>query len=162
MFDRIELLDDKILCGLSIEMSLVENKTRDLWSAFMPQKNSINHLESSDLFSLQVYNDLFDYKNFNPNQSFIKWAAVEVKSRIDLPDQLQTFDLTAGLYAVFIHEGTPQEFHKTLSFVFEKWLPESLYEIDHRAHFELLKEDYRPDDPEAKEEVWIPICKKRS
>lgn len=162
MFDRIELLDDKILCGLSKDMSLVENKTRELWSAFMPQRRSIINAASSDLFSLQVYNRLFDYKNFNPSQPFIKWAALEVKSRIDLPSELQTFDLTGGLYAIFIHHGTPQQFPKTLSFIFQKWLPESLYEVDDRPHFELLNENYRPDDPEAKEEVWIPIIKKHN
>ena len=161
MFDRTELLDDKILCGLSMEMSLIENKTKELWSAFMPQKKSILNSTSSDLFSLQCYHRLFDYKNFNPSQPFIKWAAIEVKNRINLPSQLQTFDLAGGLYAVFIHHGTPQEFHKTLAFIFQEWLPDSLYEVDERPHFELLKENYRPDDPQAKEEVWIPIIKKQ-
>ena len=41
--------------------------------------------------------------------------------------------------------------------IFGRWLPQSEYELDDREHFELLPEGYSPVDPEAEEEVWIPI-----
>lgn len=157
MFDRIEILEDKFLCGRSMPMSVIEDKTKALWSSFMPLRGSISNKENSDFYSLQVYHDLFDYKNFDPNQYFTKWAAVEVKDALNIPNQLQLFTLNGGLYAVFIHRGTPQGFRKTFQFIFEEWLPASKYQVDDRPHFELLTDKYRPDDPSATEEVWIPI-----
>ena len=63
-------------------------------------------------------------------------------------------------YAVFIHKGTPQDFPKTFAYIFENWIPNSKYKVDSREHFELIPETYRPDDSNAKEEVWIPILEK--
>lgn len=162
MFDRIEIIEDKILCGLSMQMSVADDKTKALWSSFMPQRAMIHNKKNTDFYSLQVYHKAFDYNNFNPNETFHKWAAVEVRDIKSIPNQLQFFTLYGGLYAVFIHRGTPQVFHKTLQFIFENWLPSSDYQIDNRPHFELLSENYRPDDPSATEEVWIPICQKQA
>lgn len=161
MFDRIETIENKTLCGLSMQMSVIEDRTKELWSSFMPKKASIKNRKNSDLISLQLYPKVFDYQNFNPHEEFIKWAAAEIQNGSNIPTEFQSFELKGGQYAIFIHRGTPQEFHKTLRFIYGEWLPVSDFYIDNRPHFELLSDNYRPNDPSATEEVWIPIKKRQ-
>ncbi len=78
----------------------------------------------------------------------------------DIPDKMESYSLSGGKYAVFIHNGPVNTFPETMRYIFESWLPISEYEIDNREHFEILPENYNPMDPEAREEVWIPIKNK--
>ncbi|MDN3641389.1 GyrI-like domain-containing protein [Lutimonas halocynthiae] len=160
MFDRIEKLEKKLLCGLSLKMSFTDNKTYELWSSFMPLRKKVTNAASTDLYSMQIYGEILDYNKLNPTSTFTKWAAVEVKDHSKIPEELFPYELNEGLYAVFIHKGTPQDFPKTFAYIFENWIPNSKYEVDYREHFELIPETYKPDDPNAKEEVWIPILEK--
>jgi AraC family transcriptional regulator len=52
-----------------------------------------------------VYDASFDFRNFNPEAPFEKWAAIEVADFSKIPDGMETFTLTGGRYAVFIHKG---------------------------------------------------------
>ena len=88
---------------------------------------------------------------------FEKWAVVEVSRAESLPDGMETYKLQGGLYAVFLHEGPASMAPKTLQYIFSKWLPQSGYEVDGREHFEVLREGYDPQDPGAREFIWIPI-----
>ncbi|MDM5154924.1 GyrI-like domain-containing protein [Bacillus sp. DX1.1] len=91
------------------------------------------------------------------NYTYQKWAAVEVKSfDKDISSELSTHTLTGGLYAVFIHQGTASDM-STFQYIFQEWLPNSNYSLDLREHFEVMDDTYRPDDLNAKEEIWIPI-----
>ena len=157
MFDRIVSLEKKLLCGLHLDMSLAANRTHELWSSFMPLRKKVSNAVSTDLYSMQLYEKNLDFKTMKPTTTFTKWAAVEVRNHSKIPEELKPYVLNQGLYAVFVHEGLPQEFPKTFSYIFDQWLPKSIYGLDDREHFELLPETYRPDDPLAKEEVWIPI-----
>lgn len=158
MEPRIEILPQKHLIGKSLKMSLSNNKTFHLWSSFMPYKNTIENTVGSDLYSMQIYDALY-FKNFNPNTEFTKWAAIEVTGFTNAPNELERYIVKGGLYTVFLHKGTPQEFPKTMQFILGDWLPKSEYAIDNREHFELLGEKYKNNDPGSEEEVWIPIKK---
>lgn len=157
MFKKIHRLEKKLLCGQHLEMSMADNRTRELWSSFMPLKRTIKNSINTDLYSMQVYDKGADFKSMKPTSVFTKWAAIEVSDHTNIPDMLQPYVLNAGLYAVFIHKGLPADFHKTFNYIFQEWLPDAAYEIDAREHFELLPETYRPDDPMAEEEIWIPV-----
>jgi AraC family transcriptional regulator len=61
---------------------------------------------------------------------------------------------------VFIHIGQASTFPKTMQYIFGSWLPESEYTLDSREHFEVLPAQYDPRDPDAREDVWIPIKEK--
>ena len=157
MKPRIKILGEKKLIGVWLTMSLTENNTFDLWSNFMPRRNEIKAKLSSDLFSMQVYDASYDFKNFNTKATFKKWAAVEVADFENVPDTMETFILESGLYAVFIHKGAASEGEKTFRFIFETWLPNSDYVLDNRPHFELLGVKYKNNDPASEEEIWIPV-----
>ncbi len=153
---RIETIDPKYLVGVHMSMSLSDNKTPELWRKFMPRRAEVANRANSDFISMQVYDEL-EKNLFSPSTLFEKWAVVEVTDNANVPDKMESYILSGGLYAVFIHYGPVTEFPKTMKYIFKTWFPESEYELDNREHFEVLLEDYQPMDPKACEEVWIPI-----
>jgi len=157
MEPRIEILSEKKLIGKRIKMSLAENKTFELWRSFMPRRKEISNHLNTDLISMQVYDPSYDFKNFNLHATFEKWAAVEVSDFNSVPDEMETFILPSGLYAVFIHKGPASAGEKTFRYIFEIWLPHSNYKLDNRPHFEILGEKYKNEDPTSEEEIWVPI-----
>jgi len=161
MFDRIETLDHTLLLGRYKQMSYINNQTAALWQGFMPLKKKISNLKSKNLYAMQVYAEKPNFINFDPSVKFIKWAAAEVNDHSNIPENLYPYVIEGGLYAIFIHRGTPDQFQQTFGYIFTHWLPKSAYEMDHREHFELLPNNYRPDDPEATEEIWVPIISKK-
>lgn len=154
---RIEELAHKILIGKSNRMCLADNKTFELWNSFMVAKSTIKNSIGSDLYSIQVYDDMNYFKKFSPITEFTKWAAIEVENLINIPKGFSSYVLENGLYAVFIHKGSAAEFSKTFQYILGQWLPNSEFELDDRPHFELLGEKYKNNDSSSEEEVWIPI-----
>ncbi|MCO4293708.1 GyrI-like domain-containing protein [Solitalea sp. MAHUQ-68] len=142
-------------------MSLIENRTGELWRSFMQKRKEISTAINNDLISMQVYNASYSFENFNPGAIFEKWAAVEVTDFNQVPDGMETFLLEEGLYAVFLHKGAASTGAKTFQYIFGVWLPQSGYTLDNRPHFEVLGEKYKNEDPESEEEIWIPIKAKK-
>lgn len=153
---RTETLLPKKLVGKKLTMSLINNKTPDLWKSFMPYRKDIQHKTDSNLFSLQVYDEAY-FKNFNPATVFEKWAAVEVNDDKTIPDEMETFLLTGGLYVVFNYKGDATTAPEAFRYIFTSWLPASAYALDNRPHFEILGEKYKNNDSDSEEEIWIPV-----
>ncbi|MEC3885350.1 GyrI-like domain-containing protein [Halobacillus sp. HZG1] len=158
MEPKMIVLEEKKMVGKSIRMTLAEDATQELWKSFMPHRQSIPDRVDERLYNLKVFDQGFDPKQFHPSTPFVKWAAVEVLPRTHNEDPgMETLVLKGGLYAVFLHRGPADRFNQTLQYIFEEWLPASAYDLDDRAHFERFTIDYHPADPEAVEEVWIPV-----
>ncbi len=138
-------------------MSVAEDSTLELWQSFMPRRHEIKNVIGQKFYSVQNFEGLQNFENFSMETVFEKWAAVEVESVADIPPHMELFTLHGGDYAVFDHRGPASEFHKTLHYIFTEWLPHSGRELDAREHFEILLPGYRPDDPAAEEEVWVPL-----
>lgn len=155
---EIKNIEAKKLMGISLHTSLADDKTALLWKRFMKRKENITNAVSDDLFSVQVYDEGFIQGHFNSQSIFEKWAALEVEDYSELQESMKGLKLPGGLYAVFTHHGTSNEFAETAKFIFEEWLPASEYELDDRPHFEVLGEEYKgPENPDSKEKIWIPI-----
>ena len=150
-------LPPKRMIGKSVRMTLAENKTYELWRSFQMQRSAISNVVGTDLYSLQIYDNLLDTTSFLPTTPFTKWALTEVSDHIKIPAGYKSFLLNGGLYAVFDLIGSIPEFIELNNYIFTEWLPNSEYELDHRAHFELLGEKYKSNDPSSEEQVWIPI-----
>lgn len=157
MLPRIEKLKEKKIVGMRMTMTYSKNKTFELWKGFMPRRKEIRNLKSADLYSIQVYSENFNFRDFDFNAEFEKWAGAEVSDISQVPDGMESLILKDGLYAVFIHKGPASKGEKTFRYIFEKWLPGSGYMIDYRPHFEILGEKYKNEDPDSEEEVWIPV-----
>jgi len=152
----IKFLVEKKLIGHFIEMSFTENKTFQLWNGFMPKRKEIENVLNANLYSLEVYTENY-FDDFDANDIFQKWAAVEVSDYENVPYEMQTLLIPSGLYAVFLHLGPATEGHKTYNYIFAEWLPNSEYLVDERPHFAVMNEKYKKDDPTSEEEIWIPI-----
>lgn len=158
---RIEISLERKLIGKSLKMSFAENKTADLWKGFMTRRNEIKNRLNEDLISMQVYPEGFSFSNFDVNAPFEKWAAAEVSSFDNIPDEMECFTLAAGLYAVFEYKGLNTA-NSIFQYIFGTWLPASNYVLDNRPHFEVLGALYKNNDPESEEEIWMPIKTKES
>lgn len=156
MFLRQEILSEKKLIGIRMTMSLSANKTSELWRSFMPRLKEIPGKIGSELYSMQIFDHQY-FAPFNPDNHFEKWASVEVQDNSIVPNGMETFTLPAGLYAVFLHKGAASKGAATFQYIFGTWLPLSEYTLDDRPHFEVLGEKYKNEDPDSKEEIWIPV-----
>jgi len=94
---------------------------------------------------------------FDPEAMFEKWALVEVKNFEQIPTEMETYNLSGGLYAVFLHKGMTDIANNSFTYIFKTWLPNSGYVLDNREHFEILGEKFIRDSSDLEEEVWIPI-----
>jgi AraC family transcriptional regulator len=162
MEPRIETSALKKLVGKRIRMSYSDNKTFELWKSFMPRRKEITNNKTTDLFSMQIFDKNYDFKDLDQEATFEKWAAIEVTDFNTIPDGMEYYTLTGGLYAVFIHKGAAGTAPKTFNYIFGTWLPNSEYLLDIRPHFEILGQKYIHEDPDSEEEVWIPVKPKKS
>ena len=153
-------LKEKMLIGCSCKMNFTKNKTGELWQSFMPRLKEIKNKISADLFSVQLYNNDYNFNQFDPSAYFTKWAATEVSCIDDVPANMEILIIPQGLYAVFLHKGSNAD-NSTFQYIFQKWLPNSTqYLLDNRPHFEILGEKYKNNDSSSEEEIWIPIKSK--
>ncbi len=152
---RIETLVEKKLVGIQLTMSFADYKIAKLWKSFTSRRQEICMALTSDLISMVVYKH-DHFKNFSPANEFEKWAAVEVESFVDVPHDMETFTLLGGLYAIFDYKGLNTD-PTIYQYIFGTWLPNSIYLLDDRPHFEVLGEKYKNNDPNSEEEIWIPI-----
>lgn len=157
MNPRILNIKEKKLAGRKMTMSLLENKTGQLWKSFMQTRKEIKNNIGNDLYSVQVYDPLY-FEKFNPAATFEKWATIEVSNFENLPDNFDRFILPDGLYAVFQLKGMSTDIFKT---IYSEWLPNSEFTLDNRPHFEILGEKYKNGDPDSEEEIWIPVKPKK-
>jgi len=97
---RIEISPSRRLIGMSLETSLIKNKTVQLFKTFMPRKKEIQNVVSKNVFDIRVYPSDY-YAHFNPSKNFTKWAAVEVTTFEAIPDGMKSIIVESGQYAVF-------------------------------------------------------------
>jgi AraC family transcriptional regulator len=149
-------LKAKQLVGMHLRMSMADNKTGELWRTFMPRRREVLNRVDNTFISMQVY-QAGERNHFVPTTQYEKWAVVEVSDTSEIPDGMETYPLQGGTYAVFEHHGPANLFPRTMHFIFGEWMPTSGFELDDREHFEVLAEGYDPIDPNASEEIWIPV-----
>ncbi|MCY1722889.1 GyrI-like domain-containing protein [Prolixibacteraceae bacterium Z1-6] len=155
---KIAEIQEKKLVGKRLMMSFSNNRTVELWKSFMPLLKEIANNISTDLISLQIYPTDY-FSDLNPNLEFEKWALTEVSNFDQIPENMESFVLQGGLYAVFGYKGSSAD-KRIFQTIFTSWLPNSEYKLDTRPHFEVLGEKYKNNDPESEEEIWIPVKKK--
>lgn len=160
MLPRIEMLPEKKLVGIHLNMSLANNRTAELWRSFMPKCALITNRTDAHSISMQVYPATYSFSNFDPTAAFDKWAAVAVTNFDEVPEGMDAFSIPPGLYAVFMYKGNPVQAAGFFQYLFGTWLPASEYDLDKRPHFEVLGDKYKNNDPSSEEEVWIPITPK--
>jgi AraC family transcriptional regulator len=103
-----------------------------------------------------MFNATF-WEQFNPHTTFDKWVGVPVSQIDGVPIDRDVMTISAGLYAVFTFVGNEQMAPVFFEEIYSIWLPNSIYDLDDRPHFEVLGSKYKRHDPISEETVWIPI-----
>lgn len=157
---KYRLVDSEeiLVVGLSAEANFqnISQVTPLLARQFMPRLNEIKSRKNVFILSLQNYN-YFDFKTFNPKETFEKWIGVEVSNLDYVPEKMDTMSITSGRYLVIDFKGSIPDFIKFWQNIHSSWLPNSKFELDDRPHFERLPPSYNPMRTINEEEIWIPI-----
>lgn len=156
MIPRIETINEKKLVGKRMTMSYADYSIGELWGSFMPRRKEITNNLTNDLISLVVYAPNH-FINFKPTNQFERWATVEVENFNKVPEEMETYNLSSGLYAVFNYKGMSSGAAAFFQYIYSEWVPNSEYILDDRPHFEVLGEKYKNNDPSSEEEICIPI-----
>lgn len=156
MTPKITTISERKVIGMCLEMSYADYKSGELWQRFMPRSNEVQNRVGTEYFSIQQFSKAY-WHNFSPSNSFKKWAAVEVTAIANVPTAMESFIIPQGLYAVFVFKGYASTAASFFASIFNSWLPNSIYDLADRPHFEILGDNYKNDDPNSEEEVWIPI-----
>lgn len=127
-----------------------------VWQRFMPRRKEINNSIGNDLYSIQVFGADY-WMQFDPTISFDKWVGVAVLNTDVIPHDMETLLIPAGLFAVFTFVGDESKAPAFFEQIYAHWLPNSIYDLDDRPHFEILGEKYKRFDPTSEETVWIPL-----
>lgn len=159
LLPRIEPFNQTKFVGKRLQMSFVENKTAELWRSFMPRRKEIQAVIGSELYSIEIYPPKF-FAHFNPQNEFEKWAAVAVSDFNGMPENMETFIIPGGLYAMFTYKGLASEGAETYHYIHNEWFPKSEYELDNRPHFAVMSDKYKNDSRDSEEELWFPVKRK--
>lgn len=155
---RIVSMPAKKIIGMKATTSISDYAAPRLWPQFKPRKKEIGNLINKEDYSIQLYKKVFSFSEFTSQTEFEYWVGAEVSDTSVVPDGMEVLEIPEGKYAVFIHKGPVTEFRKTLHHIYQEWLPDSGYELEHRPHFEILGEKYLGvHHPDSEEEVWVPI-----
>ncbi|MCA9884683.1 MAG: AraC family transcriptional regulator [Anaerolineae bacterium] len=159
MTPRIETIAKKKLVGMKVRLTIASAgpKTQELWQGFRPRVDEVQNTVGPNSLSVQQYDPGMSIASLTPATEFNRWATVEVAEWGTLPEGMEQLMVPAGMYAIFVHKGPAQTFIQTWLYIFQEWLPASDYALDERPHFEVLTPAYRLDDPNAEEEIYIPI-----
>jgi len=154
---QLKTIDERYFVGKWMKMTYTNNPTIALWESFMPHEHVVENRKEDNYYTIEVYSDDDSFENFDPDQEFVKWATVEVEDLDDVPDEMESIKVPAGLYAVFTHNGPVTKGSKAYQHIFETWLPQSKYSLDNRPHIALMEDKHDSEHPEVEEEIWIPV-----
>ncbi len=152
---KIKLINEKKLIGNHLTLSFSNYNVVPLWKKFSPRRTEIENAVSTESISMSIYKKGY-FLNFDPSNSFEKWATAEVINFNRIPAGMETFILPEGLYAIFHYKGLNTD-NRIYDYIFRTWLPGSKYTLDDRPHFEVLGAKYKNNDPDSEEDIFIPI-----
>jgi AraC family transcriptional regulator len=148
------------ILGMRAQMSYAMYNATAVWQRFMPRRKEIKNSIGNDLYSIQVFGANY-WKQFDPTVSFDKWVGVAVLNTDVIPLDMETLLIPAGLFVVFTFVGDETKAPAFFEQIYAHWLPNSIYDLDDRPHFEILGEKYKRFDPTSEETVWIPVKLKK-
>lgn len=155
---EVKEIATKHIVGIHVRTSMQNDVTYKAWQAFMPRRREVANAIGTHLISMQVFDEPVTAANNSDKEVFFdNWAAVEVANLSQVPQGMEGYTIQGGKYAVFTHRGEDSKFFESINYFYTQWLPQSGYEVDDRAQFEILGEKYKTNHPESEEEVWIPL-----
>src|SRR5215475_2249447 len=84
-------------------------------------------------------------------------AGVEVPDFSDLPREFSRVRIPEQRYAVFAHKDHISTIRRTVSTIWNQWLPASPYKVADAPNFERYDEKFDPVTGSGGLEIWVPI-----
>ncbi len=148
-----------LLVGIRKTTNLAARAIPAMWRSFRPQVGKIV-TSSPGFYNVSIYPAALNIRDFGPMTNFEAWVAVAAPRDQGIPEGMEVLSVEGGTYAKIEYRGLAQNFGPFAARLYGQLIPEAGYTIDNqRPHFEYLSEHYRPDDPEAREEVYVPVIK---
>jgi len=97
--------------------------------------------------------------NSDEEGNFDYICGVEVADFSELPPELARLRIAARRYAVFTHRDHISTIRRTVNTIWNKWLPESGYEVADAPDFERYGPEFNPETGTGGVEIWIPLAK---
>ena len=97
--------------------------------------------------------------NSDEEGNFDYICGVEVADFSELPPELARLRIAARRYAVFTHRDHISTIRRTVNTIWNKWLPESGYEVADAPDFERYGAEFNPETGTGGVEIWIPLAK---
>lgn len=155
---RVVQSEDRLVVGVKAEVTLetMFQQVPVMAQKLMPRLGEIENRIGNYTFSIQDYQGMY-FETLSPQTPFIKWIGVEVTDFNQVPEGMSTLNLKGGAYLQIDYKGSLAEFPRLWEFILKEWLPQSPYQLDQRAHFEILPASYSPKNSINEEEVWVPL-----
>jgi AraC family transcriptional regulator len=84
-------------------------------------------------------------------------AGVEVADFSDLPREFSRVRIPEQKYAVFTHDEHISLVRRTVSAIWNQWLPQSGFQVADAPNFERYDENFDPRSGNGGLEIWVPI-----
>jgi AraC family transcriptional regulator len=84
-------------------------------------------------------------------------CGVEVANFSELPAEFSRVRIPPQRYAVFSHRDHVSTIRRTITSIWNKWLPASGHEIADAPNFERYGEDFDPKSGTGSIEIWVPL-----
>ncbi|MFA6438310.1 MAG: hypothetical protein WCX28_03300 [Bacteriovoracaceae bacterium] len=72
MEPRIETIGEMKLIGQHLTVTILENKTFELWRSFMLRRKEITSTRNAHRMSMEIYHSSFEGKSFHPESEYEK------------------------------------------------------------------------------------------
>jgi AraC family transcriptional regulator len=127
------------------------------WERFDTQHHPVpGRVDPKIYYGLQVYGP-----EFMSEHHWLYMPSVQVNDLTDLPGMLFGKTLPACTYAVFTAQHGLPSIPDAFMEAYQKWIPNSDYEIAYPFDFELYDDDrFQGGGPEGEIDIYIPVRKK--
>lgn len=157
MSPRFEYDEGFTVIGLSVCFKPGGNKVigERLWPDFMIRIEDVLNASQQGFENLRTYG-LCKAVNRNMDE-FIYYAAAKIPPDSPTPEGLTKIDVAPAYYVVFEHASGLGHLNETMSFIYDKWLPNSEHVREAGFELEVYPPDFDPLSPNAQLEIWVPV-----
>ncbi len=144
--------------GIKISTNIEENRIPQLWNDFIARMNELDKVAVPEC-SLGICFNESDME-FKEDSKFSYMACRVVKDDSIIPPGMEYREISAQLVAVFTHYGSMETLSETYDYIYNKWLPESEYEIIAADEIEWYDSRFKFGEKDSQMDIHVPIKKK--
>lgn len=153
---RFEASEPFIVMGLEAQNAMDGDAMMELWKKFFTLGDKLPEPVGNRLYGIYYPGEKYDPATMHGYNYFV---GMEVKDKVDLPEDLQLHKVPGGNYAVFEYLGPVKEIGRAYEYIYGEWLTTTGYKPASLEMFEAYDDRFDEDSPESVVEIWIPVQK---